>query len=167
MKTPIFENTTRPADKKADRTARPIRLQIAGADLLLSGRFEQWMPVLLSEEQQGVGAAQVLFDVTSNRSIQAKDDLFAFKAMSVEAIGPQSYRLKGTLTAEGVKGDVEAILQNPPGHTPFFVILFRLDREAFPGLWGTLEDKAARVEASGQQELRPRAWLREPELAAA
>jgi hypothetical protein len=167
MKTPLTKETPRPADKQADKTARPIRLQIAGADLLLSGRFEQWMPVLLSEEQQGAGAVQVLFDVTSNRSVRAKSDLLAFKAKSVEAIGPQAYRLQGTLSADGAKGEVEAVLQNPPGHTPFFMILFRLDREAFPELWSIFEDKAANIEASGQQELRPRAWLREPELAAA
>ena len=167
MKTPLSEDSLRPPEKTGDMTARPIRLQIAGADLLLSGRFEQWMPIVLSEEQEGASAVQVLFDVTSNRSVRARSDLLFFKAKSVQAIGPQSYRLKGTLTADGVKREVEAVLQSPPGHTPFFMILFRLDREAFPALWDAFGDRAARLDASGQQELRPRAWLREPDLAAA
>lgn len=151
-----------------DKTAPPIRLQIAGADLLLAGRFEQWMPVLLGEGEDGaLGAVQILFDVTSNRSARPGGDLFSFKARSVEAVGPQAYRLKGTLRAGASSGEVEAVLQNPPGHTPFFVILFRMDPAAFPELWTAFEEKVAGVEGSGQQELRPRAWLKEPALAAA
>ncbi len=150
-----------------DGTAATVRLQIAGADLLLSGRFEQWMPVVLTAAEQGPSAVQILFDVTSNRPARPGKDLFDFKTKSVEAVGPQAYRLKGTLSSGGVRREVEAILQNPPGHTPFFMVLFQIDREVFPDLWETFEEKVLRVEASGQQELRPRAWLREPSLAAA
>jgi hypothetical protein len=163
MKTAEATKTPRPVD----RTAAPIRLQIAGADVLLSGRFEQWMPVVLSEGQEGPAAVQILFDVTSNRPARPGNTLFEFKTRSVEPAGPQSYRLKGTLSADGVRRETEAVLQSPPGHTPFFMILFQVEKEAFPQLWSTFEDKAASVEASGQQELRPRAWLWEPELAAA
>ena len=155
------------APEKTPRTHAPIRLQIAGADLLLSGRFEQWMPVLLSEAQEGPAAVQLLFDVTSNGSARPESDLFTFKARKVEAVAPQSYKLHGTLASGGVKREVEALLQSPPGHTPFFVILFRLDPAAFPELWSVLEERVAGLEGSGQQELRPRAWLREPALAAA
>jgi hypothetical protein len=164
---------TERASQSAGRTGA-IRLQIAGADLLLSGRFEQWMPVLLSTGDQGeLAAVQILFDVTSNRnngsSGKARDrsELLAFKSTSVQAVGKQAYQVKGTLRAGGVSREVEALLQNPPGHTPFFVILFRFDPIAFPALWDSLEERAAHVEAAGQEELRPRAWLKAPALAAA
>jgi hypothetical protein len=150
-----------------DRTAAPIRLQIAGADLLLSGRFDQWMPVALGESQEGPAVMQILFDVTSNGSARPASDLFSFKARSVEAVAQQSYRLKGTLQAGGSVGEVEALLQNPPGHTPFFMILFKLDRETFPELWAAVEERSEWAHTSGEKELRPRAWLREPKLAAA
>ncbi len=154
----------------ADPADVAIRLQIAGADLLLSGRFEQWMPVLLSTgDDANLAAVQILFDVTSNRSVapRAQGHLLSFKSKSVEAVGKQAYKLVGTLRAGGVSKEVEALLQNPPGHTPFFVILFRIDPQAFPGLWETLETRAAGLEEGSQEELRPRAWLRAPELAAA
>jgi hypothetical protein len=161
---------TRGTSPSADPTYGAIRLQIAGADLLLSGRFEQWMPVLLSTGDEGnLAAVQILFDVTSNRSVAARSqgELLSFKSKSVEAAGKQAYKVTGTLRAGAVSQEVEALLQNPPGHTPFFVILFRIDPEKFPGLWETLETRAAAVNDAGQEELRPRAWLRAPDLAAA
>jgi hypothetical protein len=164
METPVVNETS----PSVDSAAPPIRLQIAGADLLLSGRFSRWTPVLMSEAQDATDAVQILFDVTSNRApAGGGGDLFTFKARSVAPVKGQSYKLKGTLTAGGTSGEVEAVLQNPPGHTPFFVLLFRFDRQAFPTVWSAFEDRAAGVEASGQQELRPEAWVREPALAAA
>jgi hypothetical protein len=163
METPIVNETP----SFVETAAAPIRLQIAGADLLLSGRFSHWVPVLMSEAQDGSDAVQILFDVTSNRAGAKGTDLFTFKTKSVEPMAAQSYKLKGTLTGGGASGEVEAVLQNPPGHTPFFVMLFRLNREAFPEIWSALEDHAAGVQASGEQELRPQAWVREPDLAAA
>jgi hypothetical protein len=151
-----------------DQSVGSIRLQIAGADLLLSGRFEQWMPVRLHEgDDREPATAQILFDVTSNRSRRQGKDLLTFKSRSVETVGPQTYRLKGTLEADGHSGPVEAMLQNPPGHTPFFLIMFRIDRTSYPTLFDAFEDRVARVQTLGQDELRPRAWLRAPELAAA
>jgi hypothetical protein len=146
----------------------PLRLQIAGADLLLSGRFEHWMPVLLSEgNEKEPATVQLLVDVTSNRSRHQGKDLLTFKTRSVQASGPQTYRLKGTLQADGQSREVEAVLRNPPGHTPFFLLLLHIDQASFPGLWEAIEERAVRVQDSGQEELRPRAWLRAPELAAA
>jgi hypothetical protein len=160
------------ATKRPSLSAVPtdgaIRLQIAGADLLLSGRFEHWMPVLLSTgDESALAAVQILIDVTSNRSVRAERDLLAFKARSVEQVGAQAYKLKGSFSAGGVSREIEAVLQSPPGHTPFFVILFRIDPADFPGLWETFEERAARAEATGEEELRPSAWLKAPELAAA
>jgi hypothetical protein len=164
MQTPIVNETP---TTSLDTAVPPIRLQIAGADLLLSGRFSHWVPVLMSEAQDGTDAVQILFDVTSNRVSGPGSDLFTFKAKSVESVAAQSYRLKGTLTGGGASGEVEAVLQNPPGHTPFFVMLFRLNSQTFPAIWSALEDRAVGVQASGEQELRPEAWVREPDLAAA
>ena len=160
-----------------------IGLRIAGADLLLSGRFGQWMPLVLADgsavtgaapandSDSGLATAQVLFDVTSNRTAPrttgaapVPGDLFSFTATDVESMGKQAYKLKGKLRAEGKTAEVEALLRSPKAHTPFFVIVFRFDQQRFPGLWSALE---ARVEDGGAGELRPTAWLRPPDLAAA
>ena len=160
-----------------------IALRIAGGDLLLAGRFGQWMPLVLAEGNQPafgqpandvdahLSTAQVLFDVTSNRGAapagtgaQPVGELFSFTASSVEGMGTQAYRLKGRLRAHGQSAEVEATLRSPAAHTPFFVIVFRFDRQKFAGLWSALED---RIDQSGAGELRPTAWLRAPELAAA
>jgi hypothetical protein len=157
-------------------TPEAIELQVAGADLLLAGRFLHWMPVTLISGKNNEGMAQLLFDVTSNRTAP-KDrtarsaPLFEFKTASVKGAGQQAYRLKGTLksgTGAGVEsGEVEAILESPRDHTPFFAMTFTLDRTKFESLWTAFEEKAASVIAKGQEELRPWAWLREPQLAAA
>lgn len=150
-----------------------IQLGIAGADVLLKGRFHHWMPVALIQAKDDEGLAQVLFDVTSTRpgSTGATDSLFEFQAKTVKAAGPQTYKLGGQLkskTPEGIEsGEIEAVLESPQGHTPFFAITFTIDRSKFARLWSAFEDRAAHAIAKGQSELRPWAWLREPELAAA
>ena len=151
-----------------------IELRVIGADLLLAGRFLHWMPVTLISGKENEGLAQVLFDVTSNRSTSEEPmtaPLFAFKTTSVKAVGAQAYRLRGILKAgfgaELESGEVEAVLESPRDHTPFFAVTFTLDRDKFAALWTAFEDKAASAIARGQEELRPWAWLREPLLAAA
>lgn len=150
--------------------AAAIELRIGGADLLLAGRFLHWMPVTLIHGKDNEGLAQVLFDVTSNRA--ADDDrgarpLLQFHATSVKSTGPQSYRLKGRIKAGTLSSETEALLESPRGHTPFFAITFTIDREKFADLWSAFEDRAADAVAAGEQELRPWAWVREPQLAAA
>ena len=155
--------TTAPADDS-------IGLEVAGSDLLLRGRFAHWAPLVISnppDNDGGQATAQILFDVTSNRSAplaRGERDLFRFNASEVSLLGPQTYRLKGQLRADGRSRTVEAVLQTPPAHTPFCVVTFPIDRQAFPGLWAALEERVART---GEGELRPFAWLRAPELASA
>src|SRR6185436_17627070 len=98
--------------------------------------------LLSTGDQGGLASVQILFDVTSNRSSgkAGHGELLSFKTKSVEQASPQSYKLKGTLRSGGVSREAEALLQTPPGHTPFFVVLFRIDPVAFPGLWESLED---------------------------
>jgi hypothetical protein len=169
-----METQTLPTSAVA--TTPAIELRITGADLLLAGRFLHWTPVTLIHGKGDEGLAQVLFDVTSNRaapksSARSARPLFQFRSKSVKAQGPQTYALTGAMkvtTPEGTEsGDISAVLESPQGHTPFFAITFTVDKAKFPGLWSAFEERAAVAIASGQDELRPWAWLREPVLAAA
>jgi hypothetical protein len=154
------------------QAVQPINLRIAGADLLLAGRFEQWVPLALAEGKgDGEATAQLLIDVTSTSRAQRKGDkqsadLLSFSATDVELVGPQSYRAKGKLRADGVTRPAEALLHNPAGHTPFLIMTLPIDRAHFAEVWSAFEDRAAATPA-GDREMRPRAWLRAPELAAA
>jgi hypothetical protein len=177
-----MENVLTPANGNALPPATaadaPISLRIAGADLLLSGRFEQWMPLVLAEGQEGKGSAQILFDVTSNsrrtpsRNKRSWDpDLFSFESTEVEALGKKnvrSYRIKGRMNVGSESGEAEATLQTPSAHTPFCVLLFDIDRTRFGELWSALEQRVDDRNADPEaQEVRPRAWLKAPALAAA
>jgi hypothetical protein len=148
--------------------AQAIGLRIAGADLLLSGRFEQWVPLALAEGKEE-GAVQLLLDVTSTPRGRRNDgrELFSFSSTEVEAVAPQQYRAKGKLRSGGVTRAAEALLHSPVGHTPFFIMTLPIDRAHFPDLWTEMEDRAAAAQDSADKDLRPRAWLRVPELAAA
>jgi hypothetical protein len=170
-----METQTRSPDVAATESSA-IELRIAGADLLLAGRFLHWTPVTLIHGKGDEGLAQVLVDVTSNRTAPKRTSrtgrpLFEFRAKSVKAAGRQTYRMTGAMkvtTAEGTEsGEVSAVLESPQGHTPFFAITFTIDKAKFAGLWSAFEERAAHAIASGQDELRPWAWLREPVLAAA
>ena len=153
----------------ATQQGQSINLRIAGADLLLSGRFEHWVPLALAEGKDE-GAAQLLLDVTSTPRSRSESrpvsELFSFTSTSVEAVAPQSYRAKGRLRSHGITRQTEVLLHSPVGHTPFFIMTVPVDRTHFAELWSELEDRAA-VTVAGDKELRPRAWLRAPELAAA
>lgn len=156
-----------PAPPPADR---PISLRIAGADLLLSGRFDHWRPVGVTGWEDGHANAHLLFDATgTSRAAPTRrnPDLLSFASNAVEAVGDHSYRARGTLRADGAQRTVEATIQTPSGHSPFFFLTLDLDRQAFSGLWTELQVLASQPHEEESTEMRPRAWLRLPVLAAA
>ena len=156
-----------PAPVAADR---PINLRIAGADLLLSGRFDHWRPVSIGGWEDGHANAHLLFDATATSGrapTRGNPDLLSFSSRAVEQIGEHSYRAKGTLRADGSQRIVDATIQTPSGHTPFFFLTLDLERQAFAGLWTELQVLANQPHTDEAEEMRPRAWLRVPVLAAA
>jgi hypothetical protein len=150
--------------------AQPIRLGIAGADLLLAGRFEQWVPLVMADGASDESAVQLLVDVTSppgQGGPRPSADLFSFTAKKVEQVAPNAHRARGVLRANGHSRATEVLLHSPVGHTPFLLATFQIERSRFPELWEALEERALSAAASGTKEMRPRAWLRLPDLAAA
>jgi hypothetical protein len=146
--------------------SQTIRLAIAGAELMVNGRFDHWVPVAAEGGTPEEGAVQVFFDVTGMAGPVQGDDLFAFAATEVERLGPFAYIVKGTITKGDRVEPMEAVVQTPPAHTPFVVITFAFDRQKFADIW---EDLAAVVATRDDQasQIHPRAWLRPPTLATA
>ena len=148
---------------------RPISLRVAGADLLLSGRFDHWRPLGVSSWQDGRATAHLLFDATATSGsgpTRGNPDLLSFVAKTVEQVEEHSYKVKGTLRAEGTQRTADAVIQTPSGHSPFFFLTLGLEQQAFGGLWTELQVLASQVPGA-ETEMRPRAWLRLPVLAAA
>lgn len=156
-------NTT-PNDAPA-RAFRRIDLAIHGADLVIDGRFEHWVPVAM-ETGGGQSEAQVLFDVTSPGPANDGGELFSFTASNVEQLQEGAYLAKGNLRRGDVVRSIEALVQSPVAHSPFASVTFRVDEEAFPEIWTEFSGRLAAHDPA-DTEVRPRAWLLSPVLAAA
>jgi hypothetical protein len=144
-----------------------IQLSIAGAELMVNGRFDHWVPVAAEGGTPEEGAVQIFFDVTGMaRSHELEEQLFAFEANEVERLGPFAYIVKGTITKDDRSEPMEAVIQTPPAHTPFVVITFAFDRKKFPEIWADLSAVVATRDDQNSQ-IHPRAWLRPPTLATA
>jgi hypothetical protein len=149
---------------------RPIRLHLAGDGLMLAGRFDHWMPVALmtaSTDQPGV--VQILFDATATarpRATAKRPDLFSFTSRKIRRVGDSSFAARGTLRLGSSSEKVEAVVQSPQGHTPFFFVTFPLDQEKHAALWSTLGDLAANS-GGAEKEMRPQGWMQAPQLAVA
>ncbi|HEX3698406.1 MAG TPA: hypothetical protein VH374_23740 [Polyangia bacterium] len=149
---------------------RPINLKVVGADLLLAGRFDHWRPVGVSNWDDGRASAHLLFDATATSgraATRVNPDLLSFVAKTVEPVDSNTYKAKGMLRADGSQRAADAIIQTPTGHSPFFFLTLGLERQAFSGLWTELQVLASQTATDGEAEMRPRAWLRLPVLAAA
>jgi hypothetical protein len=146
--------------------SQTIQLNIAGSELMVSGRFDHWVPVAAEGGTPEEGAVQIFFDVTGTARPQQRDVLFDFQAGLVERLGPFAYIVKGTMTKDDRSEPMEAVVQTPPAHTPFVVVTFSIDRKKFPEIW---DDLSAVVAARDDQasQIHPRAWLRAPTLATA
>lgn len=162
-----IETLTAPPAKKR----RPVRLDIAGGDLLLRGTFEQWLPVAMERPGDGDGSVQLLVDVTSLKNAPGTaalgTDVLSFTAHDVKAVGPLTYAVNGKLTAGRAHKDLQIILQTPGLHTPFCLLTFSLPAREFAPLWRAFEARFAPADEGGTREVRARAWLRVPEVATA
>ena len=150
-----------------------IRLDIAGADLLLTGTFEQWVPLVMEglREERPV---QLLVDVTSSSSssnsalaANTNGELFAFEAKAIKRAQPSGHRVKGILTYGTQQAEAEVFLQAPAAHSPFALLSFDLPNSNFESLWKALGKRADAQAAFGGTEVRAQGWLRPPTVAAA
>jgi hypothetical protein len=142
-----------------------IRLSISSKDLMLDGRFDHWVPVAM-EGDGAEGAAQLFFDVTGMAGRGEEDELFSFESTKVKRLGELAFVATGLLRQGEVERTVDAVVQTPLAHTPFFAITFPLDQAAFPDVWGDLSALVS-VRTEGGTQMTPRAWLRAPALASA
>jgi hypothetical protein len=144
---------------------RFIDLSIKGEDLLLSGKFEHWVPMSL-ESGGKQNEAQLLVDVTSHGPADDADAIFSFESKVVRRISAEAFLAKGTLRRGDVQRATEVVVQIPPTHSPFAAVTVHLDEPVFPEVWSELSARFA-TQGGAESEVRPRAWLLTPVVAAA
>lgn len=148
---------------------RGIALDVAGADLMLRGRFSDWESGLSSGPDLDKVRVRLAIDATS----VAGDDtepLFTFHSRRVELTGPGTYLAQGTFRRpDGEARDVEVTVEAPPGHTPLFVVSFAADKSDLGDGWSRLVENVIPFTSveDGQPVRQAHAWLTTPVLAAA
>jgi hypothetical protein len=155
----------------APPAAQAIRLDIAGPNLLLSGSFEQWVPLVMEGLRED-RSVQLLVDVTSSSPNQfsaanSNGILFSFDATSIKRAKEGGHKIKGLMTHGAYQAEADVFLQAPAAHSPFAVLSFDLPNESFEGLWQEFGKRAAARAAAGGTEVRAQGWLRPPTVAAA
>jgi hypothetical protein len=155
----------RRAASYVDGKPHVIRLAIRSKDLMVSGRFDHWVPVAM-EGNGAEGAAQLFFDVTGMSRGPEDGELFSFESDKVKRLGGLAFVATGTLQQGDVKKTVDAVVQTPMAHTPFLAVTFPLDASIFSEIWTDLSALVA-ARTDGNTQMSPRAWLRTPTLGTA
>jgi hypothetical protein len=154
-----------------EASRRSLTLDIAGADLMLRGRFTVWESGLLLGPDLDHAGVRLAVDVTS-ASGGAPDEappLFSFHSRAVEPAGPGTFRADGVLTGARGPRPLAVTVETPPGHTPLAVISFAADREDFGDGWADLirNTDPFKEGKEGEPVRLAHAWLTAPVLAAA
>jgi hypothetical protein len=150
------------------RVSQPrfIALSIRGEDMLLEGKFEHWVPMTL-ESGGKRGQAQLVVDVTSSGPANdTGNELFSFVSSKVRQVADGTYLVQGVMQRGDVQRTGKATVQAPAQHSPFAVVTFEVTEAAFPEVWEELSARVASQDGSNG-EVRPRAWLLTPTVAAA
>jgi polyisoprenoid-binding protein YceI len=152
------------------RLRSPIDLRIKGEDLFVSGRFHRWQATVALGSDLDQLVAQIAIDATSPDSLtDGKDEqnLFAFSSHEVTAQGEGTYRAKGRLTTSAGDFPLTLDIQIPDGHTAFFMIAAKLDRETVGDGWSELVTGSGAGGIDAERLLDPRTGVRDLPVAAA
>ena len=110
--------------------------------------------------------AQLVFDVTSSGPANDTGEVFSFASTDVRRKAEGTYLAKGVMRRGDVQQASNATVQAPGAHSPFAVLTFQVDEVTFPEVWSELSARFESADGSNA-EVRPRAWLLTPVLAAA
>ena len=170
-------HTTSPSARTPRR--RPVRLRIVGADLLLTGRFENWQANLVTGDEPDESEVHLVVDATSNRGAPRDADaaehpeIFSFESTKVRKVKEGIYRADGILrtssTAPGGRRQ-EFTVEVPAVHSAFFGVSFLSQRGEFGAGWQELIEGQSGISDTFTVEgldMNARGWLRIPVLAAA
>jgi len=116
--------------------------------------------------------AQIAIDATSPDNLTAgahedEQNLFAFTSHEVTRTGEGSYRADGRLATIAGEFPLTLDIQVPDGHTAFFLIAGKLDRETIGEAWSELVTGSGAGGIDAERLLDPRTGVRDLPVAAA
>ena len=154
------------------RLRSPIDLRIQGEDIFVSGRFHRWQATVALGSNLDQLVAQIAIDATSpdNLTSGAHEDeqnLFAFTSHEVTRTTEGSYRATGRLTTTAGEFPLTLDIQVPEGHTAFFLIAGKLDRQSIGEGWSELVTGSGAGGIDAERLLDPRTGVRDLPVAAA
>jgi hypothetical protein len=161
---PFTDNAIR---KSPARRRLSIELDIAGASLMLRGRFSDWESGLALGPDLDTAGVRLFIDATSAREATAPV-LVSFASRKVEAVGTGAYRAAGTLTGPRGAKPVDLLIETSVEHTALFVLSFVAEKGDFADGWRDLmENVVPFTGPDGASTRQAHAWLLPPVLAAA
>jgi len=154
------------------RLRSPIQLRLQGEDIFVSGRFHRWQATVALGSDLDQLKAQIAIDATSPDNLTAgahedEQNLFAFTSHEVTPSGDGSYVAKGRLTTSAGDFPLTLDIQVPDGHTAFFLISGKLDRQAIGEGWSQLVTGSGTGGIDAERLLDPRTGVRDLPVAAA
>lgn len=154
------------------RLRSPIELRIQGGDVFLSGRFHRWQATVSLGSNLDHLAAQIAVDATSPDDLSPGADeqaqnLFSFHSKSVVPVGENAFRAEGRLITSAGDFPMELGIQVPGGHTAFFLVALKLDRETMGDGWSELVTGSGAGGIDAERLLDPRTGVRDLAVAAA
>ncbi len=138
----------------------------------MSGRFHRWQATVSLGSDLDQLSAQIAIDATSPDDLTAsahedEQNLFAFPSHEVRRTGNGTYRAEGRLLTPAGDFPLAVDIQVPDGHTAFFLIAVKLDRETIGEGWHELVTGSGAGGIDAERLLDPRTGVRDLPVAAA
>jgi hypothetical protein len=156
-----------------------IDLDITGADLMLSGRFQDWdsgvtMGPDLDQLQvrlavDATSAAQRLIAAPSQK-LSEPPPLFAYRGRDVTSVSAGVFQVDGELTSVTGVRPMQMLVETPIQHSPVFLLSFQAKKSDLGPGWTHLLSNVVPFTRRSDDEspaMPAHAWLTMPTLAAA
>jgi len=137
----------------------------------VSGRFHRWQATVALGSDLDQLVAQIAIDATSPDNLTGEhldeQDLFAFTSTQVSQTGEGTYRAEGRLTTTAGDFPLSLDVQIPDGHTAFFMVAAKLNRETIGAGWSELVTGSGAGGIDAERLLDPRTGVRDLPVAVA
>ena len=148
-----------------------IDLDIAGQDLLLSGRFVDWESGVSMGPDLDQLQIRLAIDATSATAGSERPSdpaLFSFRGRHAALVGAGVYQVDGELTGAGGARPLQALVETPIEHSAVFLLSFQANKKDFGPRWTELLSNVISFRPRDDGPSMPaHAWLTAPGLAAA
>jgi polyisoprenoid-binding protein YceI len=148
-----------------------IDLDIAGQDLLLSGRFTDWesgVSMGPDLDQLQIRLAIDATSATAGADRRSDPALFCFRGRDAALIGAGVYQIDGELTGAAGARPLQARVETPVEHSAVFLLSFQANKSDFGARWTELLSNVISFRPRHDGPSMPaHAWLTVPGLAAA